>query len=153
MEFTKTWWGNKWLDALKGVYYTNRIDRGRRYANAGRVYDILIRDNLALAKVKGNYQSYYNVSVEFKQFSQSEKNKIIKTIYENPSIISALLNHKLPEELYEKLLDTGVNVFPSSSSDLDTSCNCPDYATICKHIAGLVHMIALEIDKDPFFNF
>ena len=65
MNFAKTWWGEKWLDALKGVYWTNRIERGRRYANTGRVYDILIKDNLALAKVKGNYKSYYNVSVEF----------------------------------------------------------------------------------------
>ena len=153
MSFAKTWWGEKWLDALEGVYYTNRIGRGRTYANTGRVYDILIIDNLALAKVRGNYQSYYNVSVEFKQFTQSQKNIIIKTIYENPSILSALLNHKLPKELYEKLRNNGVNVFPTSSSSLDASCNCPDYAVICKHIAGLVHMIALEIDKDPFLIF
>ncbi|MEE0938520.1 hypothetical protein [Methanobrevibacter sp.] len=70
---TKTWWGEKWLDALKGVDYANRIGRGKTYANTGRVYDIIINDKFALAKVKGNYQSFYNVSVEFKQFSQSEK--------------------------------------------------------------------------------
>ena len=152
-KITKTWWGEKWLNALNGVYLTNRIGRGKTYANTGRVYDIVINDNLALAKVKGNYQSYYNVSVEFKQFTQKEKNIIIKTVYDNPSITAALLNHKLPEELYELLLKNGVNVFPHSHSDLETSCNCPDYATICKHIAGLVYMIALEIDKDPFLIF
>ena len=152
-QFTKTWWGEKWLDSLNDVYWTNRIGRGKTYANTGRVYDILIKDNLALAKVKGNYRSYYNVSVEFKLFTQKEKNIIIKTIYENPLILSALLNHKLPKDLYQILSDAGVNVFPSSSHDLDTSCNCPDYAVICKHIAGLVHMIALEIDKDPFLIF
>ena len=106
-KITKTWWGEKWLDALNGVYLTNRIGRGKTYANTGRVYDILINDNLALAKVRGNYQSFYNVSVEFKQFSQKEKNIIIRTIYENPSIMSALLNHKLPNELYQILLDEG----------------------------------------------
>ena len=152
-KITKTWWGEKWLDALNGVYLTNRIGRGKTYANTGRVYDVLINDNLVLAKVRGNYQSYYNVSVEFKQFSQKEKNIIIRTIYENPSVTSALLNHKLPKEIYDMLLDKGVNVFPHSHTDLDTSCNCPDYATICKHIAGLVYMIALEIDKDPFLIF
>ena len=146
MAFAKTWWGEKWLDALEGVYWTNRIGRGKTYANTGRVYDILIKDNLALAKVRGNYRSYYNVSVEFEEFSKKEKNTIIKTVYENPSIISALLNHKVPKELYTKLKANGVDVFPTSSSDIDASCNCPDYALICKHIAGLVHMIALEID-------
>ena len=150
---TKTWWGEKWLDALKGVDYANRIGRGKTYANTGRVYDIIINDNLALAKVKGNYQSFYNVSVEFKQFSQSEKNTIIKTIYENPTVMSALLNRKLPQEVYDLLKSHKVNVFPTSHRDLNTDCNCPDYATICKHIAGLVYMIALEIDKDPFLIF
>lgn len=150
---TKTWWGEKWLDALKGVDYANRIGRGKTYANTGRVYDIIINDNLALAKVKGNYQSFYNVSVEFKQFSQSEKNTIIKTIYENPTVMSALLNRKLPREVYDLLKSQKVNVFPTSHRDLNTDCNCPDYATICKHIAGLVYMIALEIDKDPFLIF
>lgn len=152
-KITKTWWGEKWLDALEGVYYTNRIERGKTYANTGRVYDILINDNLALAKVRGNYQSYYNVSVEFNQFSQSEKNIIIRTVYENPAIMSALLNHKLPKELYDELISAGVNVFPTSHKDLKTGCNCPDYALICKHIAGLVYMIAMEIDKDPFLIF
>lgn len=152
-EITKTWWGKKWLDALKGVYYTNRIGRGKTYANTGRVYDILINDNLVLAKVRGNYKSFYNVSVEFRQFSQSEKNTIIKTIYENPQIASALLNHKLPVELYELIRKEGVNAFPTSHNDIKTSCNCPDYAPICKHIAGLVYMIALEIDKNPFLIF
>ena len=150
---TKTWWGEKWLDALKGVDYANRIGRGKTYANTGRVYDIIINDNLALAKVKGNYQSFYNVSVEFKQFSQSEKNTIIKAIYENPTVMSALLNRKLPREVYDLLKSQNVNVFPTSHRDLNTDCNCPDYATICKHIAGLVYMIALEIDKDPFLIF
>lgn len=150
---TKTWWGEKWLDALNGVDYTNRIGRGKTYANTGRVYDITINDNLALAKVKGNYQSSYNVSIEFKQFSQSEKNTIIKTIYENPTVMSALLNRKLPREVYDLLKSQNVNVFPTSHRDLNTDCNCPDYATICKHIAGLVYMIALEIDKDPFLIF
>ena len=152
-KFTKTWWGEKWLDSLNNVDYTNRIGRGKSYANTGKVYDILINDNLALAKVKGNFKSHYNVSVEFKQFTQKEKNIIIRTIYENPSILAGLLNNKVPRELYKTLLDAGVNVFPESSRDLNTRCNCPDYAIICKHIAGLVHMIAREIDKDPFLIF
>ena len=67
--------------------------------------------------------------------------------------MSALLNRKLPREVYDLLKSHKVNVFPTSHKDLNTDCNCPDYATICKHIAGLVYMIALEIDKDPFLIF
>ena len=152
-QFTKTWWGAKWLNALEGVYWTNRIGRGRTYANTGRVFDINISGNAVTAKVKGNYQKYYNVMVEFKEFSKKQKDKILKIVYKNPSILAALLNHKLPEELYHKLRNERINVFPSSHNDMYSSCNCPDYALVCKHIAGLVYMIALEIDKDPFLIF
>lgn len=152
-KFTKTWWGQKWLNALEGVYWTNRISRGRTYANTGRVYDIEIEDNTVSCKVTGNYNNYYDVMVEFKTFTDKEKEKIIETVYQNPSILSALLNHKLPKELYYKLSNAKINVFPKSHNDMYSSCNCPDYALICKHIAGLVHMIALEIDKDPFLIF
>ncbi|WP_407382054.1 SNF2-related protein [Methanobrevibacter sp.] len=152
-QFTKTWWGEKWLDALEGVYWTNRIGRGRSYANTGRVYDVEIHENTVTAKVKGNYRKYYDVMVEFKKFTDKQKEKILRIIYKNPSILSALLNHKLPIELHDMLKKAKINVFPTSHHDMYSSCNCPDYALICKHIAGLVHMIALEIDKDPFLIF
>ena len=117
-QFTKTWWGEKWLNALEGVYWTNRIGRGRTYANTGRVYDIKINDNVVTAKVRGNYQNYYDVMVEFKQLSGNEKEKILNIIHKNPSVLSALLNHKLPIELYDMLKKAKINVFPTSHKDM-----------------------------------
>ena len=152
-QFAKTWWGEKWLNALEGVYLTNRIGRGRTYANTGRVFDINISANAATAKVKGNYRNHYDVVVEFNEFSEKQKDKILEIVYKNPSVLAALLNHKLPEELYYKLINEGINVFPTSHQDMHSSCNCPDHALVCKHIAGLVYMIALEIDKNPFLIF
>ena len=152
-QFAKTWWGEKWLNALEGVYLTNRIGRGRTYANTGRVFDINISGNAVTAKVKGNYRNHYNVVLKFNEFSEKQKDKILEIVYKNPSVLAALLNHKLPEELYYKLINEGINVFPTSHQDMHSSCNCPDHALVCKHIAGLVYMIALEIDKNPFLIF
>jgi len=144
--------GDKWLDSLEDAFYYNRIGRGRTYANTGRVYDIKISDDNIKAKVKGNYRSAYNVSVKFKQFSENEIKIILRTINENQDILSALLNHQLPKELYDILKKEGVNVFPTSSDDLYPSCNCPDWADICKHVAGLVYMISRD-RQGSFFNF
>ena len=150
MIFGSTWWGENWLNALKGVDFTNRIPRGKSYANTGRVYDIEIDENNVTSKVKGKSYHHYETSISFKRFTEEEKEKIIETINNSPSLLSALLNHQLPTELYEELLDNGINVFPTSVDDITPDCNCPDYAYICKHIAGLVYMIAHEVDKDPF---
>ena len=150
MKFGNTWWGENWLNALRGVDFTNRIPRGKSYANTGKVYDIEIDGNTIYSKVKGEYYDHYDTSISFNTFNNKEKEIILETIRNSPTILSALLNHQLPSELYEELSNNGIEVFPTSVDDITPDCNCPDYAYICKHIAGLVHMIANEVDKDPF---
>ena len=114
VKYGKTWWGDNWLDALKGIDFTNRIPRGKSYANTEKVYDVKINGNIVLAKVKGNYAHHYNVQVSFKEFTTSEKKKIAEIINKSPSILSALLNHKLPEGLYYALSDENIELFPNS---------------------------------------
>ena len=76
MNYGRTWWGEKWLDAVKGVTHENRISRGKSYANTGKVYDINFNGNIVNAKVKGNYSPYYSVNIMFKSFSKAEKELI-----------------------------------------------------------------------------
>ena len=51
--YGNTWWGQQWLNALKNIDYSNRLPRGRTYANRGAAYDILIQKNRITAKVQG----------------------------------------------------------------------------------------------------
>ena len=141
------------MDALKGIDHSNRLPRGKTYANTGKVYDIKFIDNIITAKVKGNYASYYKVKVMPNSFTQAEKELIIEVINNHPSILSALLNKKIPEELYHELSKIGIDLFPKSWKEISADCNCPDYAMPCKHIAGLIYMISVEIDKNPFKAF
>ncbi|MDR2830596.1 MAG: SWIM zinc finger family protein [Methanobrevibacter sp.] len=153
VKYGKTWWGNKWLDALNQIDFTNRLPRGRMYANTSKVYDIQINGNVISAKVKGNYAPYYNAKIMLKSFNSNDKKIITEIVNNSFSILSSLMNNKLPEELYVKLSQYGIQLFPESWDDLNGDCDCPDYAIPCKHIAGLVYMIANEIDKDPFTAF
>ena len=150
MKFGITWWGNSWMNALHDADFTNRIPRGKSYANTGKVYDIEIKDNSITSKVQGRYSDYYNTNIEFKVFTDKEKKIILDTINNSDILLSSLLNHELPIELYEQLSKKGIQVFPNSVDDFSSDCNCPDYAYICKHIAALIHMMVHEVDKDPF---
>lgn len=150
IKYGKTWWGEKWLDALKNIDFTNRLPRGKSYANTGKIYDICINGNIITGKVKGNYRKYYKVNVKLNSFTQSEKELIAEVINNSPLLLAGLLNKKLPEELYYKLARVGIELFPKSWKDIGAECNCPDYALPCKHIAGLIYMISIEIDKNPF---
>jgi len=150
MKFGITWWGENWLKALQGVDFTNRIPRGKSYANTGKVYDIEIDGSTVTAKVRGKSYDHYNTRIKFKEFTQKERKIILETINESETLLSSLLNHQLPTKLYTTLLEKGVEVFPTSVDDIQPRCNCPDYAFVCKHIAGLVYMTTHEVDKDPF---
>ena len=150
MKYGRTWWGEKWLNAVKGVTHENRISRGKTYANTGRVYDITYNGNIVSAKVEGNYSPYYSVNILFKSFNKAEKEIIAGIINNSPTILSALLNKELPEKLYYELSNAGIELFPKSWADMNADCDCPDYAPTCKHIAGLIYMISSEIDTNPF---
>ena len=150
MKYGITWWGNSWMNALKSVDFSNRIPRGKTYANSGKVYDINVEDNYVSAKVSGKYSDYYDTGVLFRTFNENEKEEILKTINSSESILSSLLNHELPTELYEELIEKNIEVFPKNAKDITPFCNCPDYAHICKHVAALIYIITHEVDKDPF---
>ena len=150
MKFGLSWWGENWLNALQGVDLTNRIPRGKSYANTGKVYDIEINDNIVTAKVTGKSYNYYDVTISFRTFNEKQIETILETVKSNEYILSSLLNHKLPKQLHEALYEKGIQVFPTSIEYIDPECDCPDYAYICKHIAGVIYMISHEVDKDPF---
>ena len=39
---------------------------------------------------------------------------------------------------------------PSSASDLETSCSCPDWGDPCKHVAATHYVLGEALDGDPF---
>lgn len=92
LQYGKTWWGEKLLDALKNINFTNRLPRGKSYANTGKVYDIFIKGNIITGKVKGNYRKYYEVTVKLHSFTQSQQELVVRVINNSPSILVGLLN-------------------------------------------------------------
>ena len=152
-SYGNTWWGQQWLHALRYIDFSNRLPRGRTYANKGAVREIEIRENTISAQVEGRRPRPYRVQIEIPVFTANEKAKIIQAVTANPLFLSKLLNRELPPELYETCLDQGIHIFPRSWSDLDGGCSCPDWAVPCKHMAAVLYLVANEIDKNPFLAF
>ena len=151
--YGNTWWGKQWLNAFNHIDYSNRLPRGRSYANRGFVTSIAIDGNRISAKVKGSRRTPYRVDIAIPVFSGSEKARILGEIMENPLFLSQLLNRTLPTELHDSLQKIEVSLFPGSWSDLSGGCSCPDWAVPCKHMAAVLYLVANEIDKNPFLVF
>ncbi|MDR1907996.1 MAG: SWIM zinc finger family protein, partial [Holosporales bacterium] len=151
--YGKTWWGKKWLDVFNEISDENRLPRGKTYANTGRAHSIKTEKNVITARVNGSRPSPYKVKIILNEFTDEQKATISQIINESPTILSALVSKQLPPQLFERLEEAGIHIFPHGWRNLQADCSCPDWAMPCKHIAAVLYLICAEIDKNPFFVF
>jgi superfamily II DNA or RNA helicase len=146
-KYGVTPWGAWFIEVLDSYSMGARLDRGKTYANTGRVLSLNIDEGKAIAKVEGNYRPYYRVEIDFP--SLEEKEKVYRMIEEDPALLSRIAAGELPEEFLVKLKAEGIDLIPRRWRDMKRSCNCPDYGDPCKHMAALYYIIAREVDADP----
>jgi len=144
-------WGSWFIDVLDSYKMGERLDRGRRYANAGRVLSLELIEGRASAKVEGNYSPFYKVEINFPPLAEAEQ--VYKLIEDDPPLLAAIAAGELPQAFLEKLKKKGINLIPRRWSEMKRSCSCPDYGDPCKHMAALYYIIAREIDSDPHILF
>lgn len=148
-----TWWGQQWLNSLSNIDYSNRLPRGKTYANTGRVRSVEIEKNVIQAKVQGSAPRPYRITITIPLFSEGDKKQVVEEAIRNPVVVAKLLNRELPQEMLTFAENKGIKVFPRTWRDFGMKCSCPDGAVPCKHLAAVVYTVADEIDRNPFMVF
>ena len=148
-----TWWGRQWLNALSNIDYSNRLPRGRTYANKGLVQSIEIKGNHILARVQGTRPRPYRIDITVPLFAEGDKKRLVDKVAQNPALTAKLLNRELPPDLLQFAENQGIQVFPNTWRDFGMECSCPDRAVPCKHLAAVIYTTADEIDRNPFLVF
>jgi hypothetical protein len=146
-KYGVTPWGAWFIEVLNSYEMGARLDRGRTYANTGRVLSLTFDEGKAAAKVEGNYRPWYRVEIVFPGLK--EKEKVYRMIEEDPVLLARIAAGELPGEFLAKLKAEGINLIPRRWRDMKRSCTCPDYGDPCKHMAALYYIIAREVDADP----
>ncbi|MCL2270273.1 MAG: SNF2-related protein [Treponema sp.] len=144
-------WGSWFIDVLDSYRMGERLDRGRRYANAGRVLSLELASGRAFAKVEGNYRPFYKVEICFPPLKEAEQ--VYRMIEDDPHLLACIAAGELPESFLQKLRKKGINLIPQRWREMKRSCTCPDWGDPCKHMAALYYIIAREIDADPHVLF
>lgn len=160
-QFSRTWWGKKFIAALEEFSDSARLARGRSYANGGRILDYEVVQNKITATVKGSINPYfgvykepkYNIRIEIAPINSTNWSKAIKYISSKASFISKLLMNEVPDNIEDAFTDLGLHLLPHSKKDFKTNCSCPDWENPCKHIAGVYYLVASQLDSDPFLLF
>ena len=140
-------WGSWFIDVLDSYQMGERLERGRRYANAGKVLSLELTDGRAVAKVEGKSKPFYRVVINFPALKEAEQ--VYNIIENDPPLLTQIAAGELPETFLQKLKNKKINLIPGSWREMKRSCSCPDYGDPCKHMAALYYIIAREIDSNP----
>ena len=152
-QYGITWWGKQWLNSLTNIDNSNRLPRGRSYANTGKVRSTNVNANRISAKVQGSQPRPYQIDITVPLFAEGDKKRLVDEVARNPALVAKLLNRELPADLLQFAENQGIKVFPKTWRDFDMRCSCPDYAVPCKHLAAVIYTVAEEIDRNPFMVF
>jgi uncharacterized Zn finger protein len=160
-NFSRTWWGQRFIAALEEFTDPGRLGRGRSYATNGRILKYTIADGKVTATVRGSVNPYYGVYKEprykttifIAPIRPIEWTKAIDRIAANAGFVAKLLVNEMPDSIEDAFRPLDLSLLPHGERDFETDCSCPDYANPCKHVAGLYYTLAAELDRDPFLMF
>lgn len=160
-KISRTWWGNRFIQALEEFMDPHRLRRGKAYRNDNRILSWKAKKNVVSATIKGNINEYYGVfeeprykvEIKFNRISKEKWSEIINNIALNASGLSRLMLGEIPPKIEEVFALSDEHFLPNTYHDLDTQCSCPDWDNPCKHIAGLYFRLAEQLDSDPILLF
>lgn len=148
-EIARTWWGKSWNKNLEQYSdYENRLPRGRTYVRSGAVLDLKIAPNTITAMVSGSRAKPYNISINIRALDKKNEQALMDKSRASLDSMQSLLSGEFPSDLKELFLTKGTGVFPAPS-EIEFSCSCPDWASMCKHVAAALYGTAVRLDEKP----
>ncbi|MCY4316453.1 MAG: SWIM zinc finger family protein [Roseovarius sp.] len=159
--YSKTWWGNVFLDALDNCMDSGRLSRGRSYSSPHRLSKFSIHDGTISGTMMGNknphfgvYETpYYKVEVRLAPLGAPQKKMILDNLGNNANWVAHFIIGEIPAGIDDALSKMGIPLLPRDLRDIKSKCSCPDYAVPCKHVAGIYYHVAGKLDHDPMLLF
>jgi uncharacterized Zn finger protein len=145
-----SWWSRRFVDVLESYGLGTRMQRGRRYARAGRLLSFDVQAGMLVAQVQGSRRTPYVVTVAAAQPTVEQWASVDAALVSRVGFVARLLAGEVPVDLEDVFRDASVDLFPVSWSTLNARCSCPDWENPCKHIAAALYLFADRLDDDPW---
>jgi len=143
----RTFWGKAWCRHLEEhCDFWNRLGRGRSYVRNGSVCDLAIGPGWVKARVVGN--DLYNVEIQIKKLSAPRWKALCDACTGGIASVVELLQGRLSGAVMSVITDPRRRLFPGTN-EIKMSCSCPDYATMCKHVAATLYGVGARLDSRP----
>jgi uncharacterized Zn finger protein len=143
----KTFWGKAWCDNLERYSdFENRLPRGRTYVRNGSVVDLEIAPGEVNAIVSGS--EIYRVAVKVSAVPKTRWKSICSDCTGAIDSLVELLQGRFSKSVMERICQQKTGLFPAPA-EIQFSCSCPDWASMCKHVAAVLYGIGVRLDEQP----
>src|ERR1039458_4488689 len=143
----KTFWGKSWCENLERYSdYCNRLPRGRTYVRNGSVVDLQIAPSEIKARVSGS--EIYEVVVNVSAVPKARWNSICADCAGAIDSLVELLQGRFSKGVMERICQQKTGLFPAPA-EIHFTCSCPDWASMCKHVAAVLYGIGARLDERP----
>ena len=143
----KTFWGKAWCDNLERYSdYSNRLPRGRTYVRNGSVVDLRITPGAVTALVSGS--ELYDIEVQVVAVPKARWSALCRDCAGAIDSLVELLQGRFSKGVMERICQRKTGLFPSPN-EITFTCSCPDWASMCKHVAAVLYGIGARLDEKP----
>ncbi len=142
-----SFWGQRWCEHLESFSdYANRLPRGRTYVRNGSVCHLAIEAGSVEAMVIG--QELYQVVVRIRPLERPIWKAIKKACAGQIGSVLELLQGRLSDRVMDVVAHRDTGLFPQPG-EIELACDCPDWATMCKHAAAVLYGVGSRLDDRP----
>lgn len=142
-----SFWGKSWCTNLERYSdYETRLPRGRSYVRNGSVLDLQISKGKVEAMVAGS--SLYKIRITIAPVTPARWKAICRDCAGAVDSLVELLQGRLSKAVMERVCREGDGLFPMPG-EIKLSCNCPDWADMCKHVAAALYGAGARLDAKP----
>jgi len=143
----RSFWGKGWCDHLESFSdFENRLPRGRTYVRNGSVCHLHIQPGRIEAIVSGS--ELYNISIRIKKLKPATWKSVKKRCSGRIGSMLELLQGRLSDQVMTVVTDRKQGLFPQPR-EIQLSCDCPDWAVMCKHVAAALYGVGSRLDDRP----
>ena len=146
-SIARTFWGKAWCENLERYSdFSNRLPRGRTYVRNGSVLDLQIAPRTVQALVSGS--QIYKVTVRVSALPKPRWKSICTDCAGAIDSLVELLQGRFSNGVMTRICQQKTGLFPAPA-EIELSCSCPDWASMCKHVAAVLYGIGARLDDQP----
>jgi hypothetical protein len=146
-SIARTFWGDAWCRNLEAYSdYSNRLPRGRTYVRNGSVIDLQIAAGTVTALVQGS--SLYRIAIKIRPIAAQRWKGVVRGCSGHIASLVELLRGGVSEHVMKLVTERDVGLFPAPV-EISLECSCPDWATMCKHVAASLYGVGARLDERP----